>query len=316
MKEKQVTIGEGGKYPLNGVLTFPDNRPPRVPAVVLVHGSGSHDMDETLFGNKPFRDIAEYLPTKGIAVLRYDKRTFVYGKQMMKDKNSRDFTVKDETIEDVVLAANLLRNDDGVDPNHIYIVGHSLGGVLAPRIDAEGGNFAGIIILAGSPRNLIDIMISQNEEMIPQLGKLLQLIAKKRFVSIRAKLESIPAMTEAEAKNAKLAGQNLVWYLKEMAEHPVADYLRATEKPVLILHGEKDFQVTVEKDLALYREICAGKPNVSFKVYAGLNHLFMKSIYGNLKDFKKEYKVPQKVDPRVLDDIAGFIFGGEGLPVS
>jgi len=312
MKEKQVTIGEGGKYPLNGILTLPDsctdNHSPKVPAVVLVHGSGSHDMDETLFGNKPFRDIADYLPTKGIAVLRYDKRTFVHGKQMMKDKDSRDFTVKNETIEDAILAANLLRGDDNIDPNHIYIAGHSLGGVLAPRIDAEGGNFAGIIILAGSPRSLIDIMISQNEEMIPQLGKLLQLIAKKRFASFKAKLEAIPTMTEAEAKNTKLAGQNLVWYLKEMAEHPVADYLKATEKPVLILHGEKDFQVTMEKDFALYQEICAGKQNVSFKTYPELNHLFMKSIYGNLKEYKKEYKVPQKFDPTVLDDIAGFIF--------
>jgi len=310
MKEKQVTIGKNGKYPLNGILTLPDSCSSKVPAVVLVHGSGSHDMDETLFGNKPFRDIADYLPTKGVAVLRYDKRTFVYGKQMMKEKGSRDFTVKDETIEDAILAANLLRGDDSIDPNHIYIVGHSLGGVLAPRIDAEGGNFAGIIILAGSPRSLIDIMISQNEEMIPQLGMLLQLIAKKRFASIKAKLDAIPSMTEAEAKNAKLAGQNLVWYLKEMDEHPVADYLKLSEKPVLILHGKKDFQVTVEKDFALYQEICAGKQNVSFKVYPELNHLFMKSIYGKLKDYKKEYKVPQKLDPTVLDDIAGFIFRG------
>jgi len=310
MTERQITIGENGKYPLNGILTLPDNRSPKVPVVVLVHGSGSHDMDETLFGNKPFRDIADYLPTKGIAVLRYDKRTFVYGKQMMKEKDSRDFTVKDETIEDAILAANLLRGDDSIDPNRIYIVGHSLGGVLAPRIDAEGGNFAGIIILGGSPRSLIDIMISQNEEMIPQLGMLLRLIAKKRFASIKAKLDAIPTMTEAEAKNAKLAGQNLVWYLKEMVEHPVADYLKVTEKPVLILHGGKDFQVTMEKDFALYQEICDGKQNVSFKVYPELNHLFMRSIYGKLKDYKKEYKVPQKVDPTVLDDIAEFIFNG------
>ncbi|MCL2193122.1 MAG: alpha/beta fold hydrolase [Treponema sp.] len=310
MKEKQVTIGEGGKYPLNGIFTFPDNPSQKVPAVVLVHGSGPNDMDETVFKNKPFRDIADYLPTKGIAVLRYNKRTFVYGKQMAKEKDSRNFTVKDETIEDAILAANLLRDDDSIDPNRIYIVGHSLGGVLAPRIDAEGGNFAGIIILAGSSRSLIDIIISQNEEMIPQLGKLLQFIAKKRFASVKAKLEAIPTMTESEAKNAKLFGQNLVWYLKEMAEHPVADYLKATEKPVLILHGGKDFQVTMEKDFALYREICAGKQNIGFKVYPELNHLFMKSIYGNLKDYKREYNVPQKVDPTVLDDIAEFVFRG------
>jgi len=307
MTEKQVTIGEGGKYPLNGILSLPDNCASKVPAVVLVHGSGSHDKDETIYGNKPFRDIAAYLPTKGIAVLRYDKRTFVYGKQMVKEKDFSSFTVKDEMMEDAILAANLLRNENGIDPNRVYIAGHSLGGMLAPRIDAEGGNFAGLIILAGSPRSLTDIMKSQSEEMIPQLGKLLQMLAKKQFASFGKKIDAINSMTEEEAKKTKFIGRNYMWYLKEMNEHPVADYLKAIEKPVLILQGGKDFQVTVEKDFALYQQICGGKQNIHFKLYPELNHLFMKSLYGRIKDVKKEYKAPQNVDPAVLDDIAGFI---------
>ena len=307
MTEKQVTIGEGGKYPLNGILSLPDNCASKVPAVVLVHGSGSHDKDETIYGNKPFRDIAAYLPTKGIAVLRYDKRTFVYGKQMVKEKDFSSFTVKDEMMEDAILAANLLRNENGIDPNRVYIAGHSLGGMLAPRIDAEGGNFAGLIILAGSPRSLTDIMKSQNEELMPQLGKLLQMLAKKQFASFGKKIDAINSMTEEEAKKTKFIGRNYMWYLKEMNEHPVADYLKAIEKPVLILQGGKDFQVTVEKDFALYQQICGGKQNIHFKLYPELNHLFMKSLYGRIKDVKKEYKAPQNVDPAVLDDIAGFI---------
>ena len=307
MVEEKVVVGEGGKYPLNGILSLHENNVP-VPAVVLVHGSGSHDMDETLWGNKPFRDIAEYLPAKGIAVLRYDKRTFVYGKKIMKEEDAGNFTVKDETIEDAISGANLLRTHNKIDPNKIFIIGHSLGGMLAPRIDAEGGNFSGIIVLAGSPRSLADIIISQNEEVIPKLGKLLQFIAKKKFASIRKKLDTIPDMTEEEAKNTKLFGRHVyIWYLKEMDEHPVSDYLVKTEKPVLILHGEKDFQVTVEKDFELYKKICEGKHNVSFKLYPDLNHMFMKSIYGTIKEYKKEYKTPQKVDKAVLDDIAEFV---------
>jgi dipeptidyl aminopeptidase/acylaminoacyl peptidase len=309
--ENKVVIGKDSEYPLNGILTLPDTCVSKVPAVVLVHGSGSHDMDETIFGNKPFRDIAEYLPSRGIAVLRYDKRTFVYGKKITGRDDFRNFTVKQEVIEDAVLAGNLLKNDSRIDAEHIYILGHSLGGVLAPRIDAEGdGCFAGLIILAGSPRELSQIIISQNEEMIPKLGKLLQIIAKKQFAAFRAKLDSIKSMGEEEAKKTKFIGRNYMWYLKEMEEHPVAGYLKNMKKPVLFLQGEKDFQVTAEKDFMLYREICGGSGNFVFKLYPELNHLFMKSIYGTIRDFKKEYKVPQKVDSAVLDDIAGFVLRG------
>ncbi|KLU58747.1 hypothetical protein CEB3_c47640 [Peptococcaceae bacterium CEB3] len=82
MNEK-IIVGGGMKYPLNGILSLPDNCCSKVPAVVLVHGSGPADMDESIGANKPFRDIAEALSAKGIAVLRYDKRTKIYGKQML-----------------------------------------------------------------------------------------------------------------------------------------------------------------------------------------------------------------------------------------
>jgi dienelactone hydrolase len=306
MIEEKIVVGMGGKYPLDGILSLPDNCDSAIPAVVLVHGSGPNDMDETVGGNKPFRDIANFLPTKGIAVLRYHKRSFVYGKEMVKE-DPGGITVKNETIEDAVLAANILRDDKRIDPKKIFILGHSLGGMLAPRIDAEGGNFAGIIIWAGSPRTLIDIIISQNEEMIPQLGKLLQILDKKQYRSLKTKFDAIGSMTEAEAKKTKFMGGSSLWYLKEMAEHPTADYLTSIEKPVFILHPGKDFHVSVEKDFDLYKKICAGKQNASFKLYPELNHLFMKSISGKIKDYKKDYKIPQKVDQAVLDDIVEFI---------
>ncbi|WP_019849940.1 S9 family peptidase [Desulfitobacterium sp. PCE1] len=305
MNEK-IIIGRGTKYPLNGILSLPDNCSSRVPAVVLVHGSGPADMDESIGANKPFRDIAEGLSTKGIAVLRYDKRTKIYGKQMLK-ASPGDVTVKSETIEDAILAAELLKNDGRIDPDQVYILGHSLGGMLAPRIDAEGGDFAGIIICAGSPRLFSDILLSQNEDMLGQLPKLLQRIANKQITGLKAKFSAIAGMSEEEAKQMKVFGKTYAWYFKEMDAHPAADYLSKTEKPVLILQGDKDFQVSTEKDFALYQQICIDKPNVSFKLYPGLNHLFMKSVYGRVKDFKKEYKIPQKVSAEVWADIAEWI---------
>lgn len=304
--DENVVIGKSTKYPLGGVLSLPQDISEKVPAVVLVHGSGVADRDETICANKPFRDIAEYLPTKGIAVLRYDKRTFVYGKQMLKDDFGK-MTVEQETIEDAVLASDLVKSDARIDADRVYILGHSLGGMLAPRIDAEGGNFAGIIIFAGSPRSLSDIMIGQGEDLTGQLGRILRKIAAKQVAVLKAKFDAVPAMPAEQAQKAKVVGKTRAWYFKEMNEHPASDYLSVLDKPVLILQGEKDFHVTVEKDFNLYKQMLADKPNVKFKLYPGLNHLFMKSIYGTVKTYKKEYKIPGKVNPGVLNDIAEWI---------
>lgn len=304
--DEHIVVGEGTKHPLNGVLSLPEGASEKVPAVLLVQGSGVTDMDETVGANKPFRDIACFFSSRGIAVLRYDKRTFVYGKQMVKE-GLGDLSVEQETIEDAILASGLLKHHAGIDPGRVFILGHSLGGMLAPRIDAEGGNFAGIIICAGSPRDLSDILISQNDDLLGQLGKFIQKIASKQIAALKAKFDSIPSMTAEEARNTRIVGKTYAWYFKEMNEHPASGYLPAIRKPVLILQGEKDFQVSVEKDFKRYRQICADKPNIGLKLYPGLNHLFMKSVYGTLKELKKEYKIPGKVDSGVLEDIAGWI---------
>lgn len=305
--DEKVIIGKATKYPLDGILSLPENLSKKVPAVVLIHGSGSSDKDETIMANKPFRDISEYLASRGIAVLRYDKRTFVYGKQILKEADYSKLTVEQETIEDAILATAILKNDTRIDANKVYILGHSMGGMLAPRIDAEGGNFAGIIILAGSPRNLTDIMLSQSEDLIGQLRKLLRIIAVKQTAGIKKKFEAIPDMTVEQAQRTKSLGKTYAWYFKEMNEHPTSGYLSIIKKPVLILQGEKDFQVSVEKDFNLYKQILADKPNVTFKLYTGLNHLFMNSVYGTVKEYKKEYKIPSKVDTNVLSDIVQWI---------
>jgi len=306
MFEEKIIIGEKGEYPLNGILSLPDNTNSAVSALVLVHGSGSTDMDETVGGNKPFRDIAKYLPTKGIAVLRYDKRSFVHWKKMLKQGISY-ITVKNEAIDDAILAANFLRADSRINQDKIFIFGHSLGGMLAPRIDAEGGNFAGLLLGAGSPRILTDIMISQNEEIIPQLGLLSRIFVKRQYKKLKAKFDMLEKITEDEAKKIEFLGGISLWYLKEMSDHPTSNYLKAIEKPVLILHPEKDLHVSKEKDFELYKKICAGKQNIQFKLYPELNHLFMKSIYSKIKDLQKEYKIPQNVDLTVLEDISQFI---------
>lgn len=305
MINEKIVIGAGTKYQLNGILTIPNEGNSLLPAAVLVHGSGPSNMDEKIGNITPFKDLAKGLVEKGIATIRYDKRTLIYGKEMRKNP---EITVKEETIEDAILAAELLRRDSRIDSNKIFIIGHSLGGMLAPRIDAEGGKFAGIIILGGSPRRLEEIIMDQNADVLKSLNRVLQFIAKKQISKLSKKFENIYQLSDEEAKSTPVIGKHVkAYYLKEMAKHQSTNYLKTLNKPVLILQGDKDFHVSIEKDFNGYKKLLEGKPNVRFKLYPNLNHAFMPSVYGNVMKAQKEYKVAQHVNQQVIADIADWI---------
>ena len=187
MFEEKIIIGKNTKYPLNGILTLPNKINNPVPAVVLVHGSGASNMDEKVLKLTPFKDLAKGLASRGIAVIRYDKRTYAHKRQFIKKP---DITVKEETIEDAILATELLKADSRIDSNNIFIIGHSMGGMLAPRIDAEGGNYKGLILLAGSPRKLEEILIDQNKEVLNHVNKLLQWIIKRQINTKNEKIKN------------------------------------------------------------------------------------------------------------------------------
>lgn len=93
-----------------------------------------------------------------------------------------------------------------------------------------------------------------------------------------------------------------------MGEHQAVSYLSKLQKPVLILQGDKDFQVSVERDFNAYRALLCDKPNVTFKLYPNLNHVFMPSVYGKILKAKKEYQVAQRIDQQVIHDVADWIF--------
>jgi len=129
--EAAMTVGSG-EWTLPATLTLPVGTKP-VPAVILVHGSGPNDRDETVGANKPFKDLALGLASRGIAVLRYDKRTKVHGAKLAA---ASSFTVKQEVVDDVLEALKTLRANRRIDAARIYVLGHSLGGMLVPRIAA------------------------------------------------------------------------------------------------------------------------------------------------------------------------------------
>lgn len=305
MRTEKIILGAHTNYPLNGMLTLPLQARQPLPAVVFVHGSGASNMDEKIGRLTPFKDLAEGLAKHGIASLRYDKRTFAHGMKMLKETPC--CTVKEETITDAIFATDLLRKDPRIDPGKIFLIGHSMGGMLAPRIDAEGGDYCGLILLAGSPRKLEDIMLEQNAEILPQVNKPLQWIIKKQIGKLSAVFSSMDTLSDEAARKIKMGGGTTLYYFKEMNSHPVSGYLEKLQKPILVLQGEKDFQVKADKDFVLYRQLLEGKPNASFKLYPNLNHAFVPSVYGRISKARQEYKVEQHIGDEVISDIAGWI---------
>ncbi len=156
--EVDVTVGSG-EWALPATLSLPQGGGP-FPAVVLVHGSGPQDRDETLGPNKPFRDLAWGLASQGVAVLRYDKRTFTH-KALFTPELIAKGTVKEETIDDALLAVQLLQRNPNIDPRQVFVLGHSLGATLAPLIGQQDPSIAGLIILAGMTRPFEDTILDQ-----------------------------------------------------------------------------------------------------------------------------------------------------------
>lgn len=306
MEIEKIIIGENTKYPLNGLLTLPENITEPVPAVVFVHGSGSSNMDEKVGQLTPFKDLAEGLANKGIASIRYDKRSFAHGLKMVRDK-STIITVKEETIDDAILATELLKKDSRIDSHNIFIIGHSMGGMLAPRIDSEGGKYKGLIIMAGTPRKLEDVMLEQNEAVLCSTKGLVNWIVRKQVAKLSGLFSGLYELSDEEAKKKKVMGGTTLYYFKEMGEHSVADYLATTKKPMLIVQGEKDFQVSVEKDFNEYKRLLNDKTNVEFRLYENLNHAFVNYLYSDILKAKQEYNTERHIGEEVVSDIADWI---------
>ena len=206
-------------------------------------------------------------------------------------------------MDDAVYASNLLKNDSRINNDKVFILGLSLGGMIAPRIDAEGGEFAGIIIMSGSPRKFSEILYDQNMAVVNSLEGENREKALQQLNDYMRPFDELETMSDEDAKKIILAGAS-GYYYKDLDSHPPEIYLKDSSKPIMILQGEKDFQVYADKDYVAYQEMLEGKVNVTFKLYPGLNHYLMKSTTGTVS----EYQESNNVDETVLQDITNWIY--------
>jgi uncharacterized protein len=297
-QEKPVTVGQA-KWALPGTLSLPLGSSPFA-AVVLVQGSGPSDRDETVGPNKPFRDLAMGLASQGIAVLRYEKRTKRYPTECV--ALGAQLTVKDETIDDAVAAVALLGKTPGIDPKRIFVLGHSLGGMVAPRIAKAAPAIAGLVIMAAGNRGLEDAMIEQMN-YLASLQPSRSAEENKPFEKFKTEMAKVKALTTNDLTSSTSVLGAPPHYWLDLRGYVPARAARDLKCPLLILQGGRDYQATVA-DYDIWQANLKGRPSVKFKLYPALNHLF---ISGEGKCTPAEYEKPGHVAAEVIQDIARWI---------
>ena len=286
-EERDITIGTAVKLP--GTLSMPTGAGP-FPAVVLVHGSGANDRDETIGPNKPFKDLAQGLASRGVAVLRYDKRTRVHPEQL-----PPLFTVKDEVVDDVREAVSFIAALPAIDRQRIIVVGHSLGGMLAPRIAAQDPRVTGLVMLAGATRPLEDAALDQ----LRYLGMSDSMVSAAEASARQIRSPDLAAGTIVDFLGAKIPGS---YWLDLRGYHP-AELAASLQIRMLVLQGQRDYQVTMA-DFQGWASALRARSNVTLTLYPSLNHLF---IAGTGPSKPDEYLRAGHVAGDVVRDIAEWI---------
>ncbi len=260
---------------------------------MLVHGSGPHDRDETIGPNKPFAEIAHALAASGIATLRYDKRTYAFRTSI----DIKTFTLDQEVTDDAVAALTFAATQPEVDPAREFLLGHSLGGTMAPYIAQRYPKLKGVIIMAGGARPIDQIIADQVRVQLKSEGKsdaeIQEALAKQqeRFGHIR----TAPA-------DEMIAGVSAGYWRDWLARDP-AKILKSLPQPALVLQGGSDLQVSV-KDYDLLKAAIAGKPGCEAKLFPNLTHMFSVAPLNQTFD---DVRKPSHVDPEVTKTIADWI---------
>jgi len=297
--EHDVMLGTGPAA-VPGTVSLPHADGPR-PAVVLLAGSGPHDRDETIGPNKPLKDLAWGLATRGVAVLRFDKVTYAHQARVRED---RGFTPADEYIPHARAAITVLREHPAVDARRVHVLGHSMGATIAPQVAADEPSVAGLVIMAGATTPLQWAAIRQFRyiaSLTPQAAAASEPVIEA--MTRQAMLVDSPGLSPSTPASDLPFGAPAPYWLYLRGYDPV-QVAAGLDKPMLILQGGRDYQVTVTEDLARWQAGLASRADVTITVYPDDNHFFFP---GSGPSAPAETQTAQHVDARAITDIARWL---------
>lgn len=296
--EKDVKFGQE-PFILDAKLTLPKGKG-KFPVLILVHGSGPNDMDETVGPNKPFRDLALGLASKGIAVLRYNKRTFQHNAAMAQIKDV--ITLDQETTEDVSYAVKFAQTLPEIASDKIYVLGHSLGGLAIPEIAKENPDCKGFIIMAGANQPLEDKILEQYQYISKLPNN--QGITEDVLAELKKQVDKVKQINLKDTSSTDKLPLGLPRaYWLYLNNYKPLDLIKKFQKPFFVIQGERDYQVNLQ-EFQNWKTALKDNPKASFQLYPKLNHLFLE---GEGKSAPEEYEKPLNIPVYVIDDISKWI---------
>ena len=312
-----MTVESAPGVRLAGTLTLPAGKGP-FPAVVLITGSGGQDRDETILGHKPFAVIADRLTRDGIAVLRMDDRGVAL--------STGDFAAAtdDDFARDVAADVAFLRDRGDIDPKRIGLIGHSEGGVVAPKVAARDPRIAFIVLLAGPGVPLSQVLAAQRARLSPAMGQTpAQIRRDQRLIDhVMAAMRGSKDAAEAKARAMKVIasegsatiranGQAEMMatalssgWMRDLLDYDPRPTLAAVTCPILALNGARDGQVLPEQNLPAIRLATKANPDVTIVELPGLNHLFQTAKTGTVGEYND---IEETIAPLALDTMADWI---------
>jgi hypothetical protein len=265
-----------------------------VPSFVLLGGSGPTDLDGSVGPNRPYRDIAYGVASAGRgSSLRFTKRTAVC------ELDPATLTIDDEYTTDAVAAVERLRAADGTDPERTVIAGHSLGAALAPRVATRLDGVAGLVLLAPPGRPLQDLIVEQTRYLAELDGTVTD-AEQARIDEVAAAAARVDDL-DIPAGETVLGGGRAYW--ESLQAYDAIETARDVDAPILLLHGERDYQVTAA-DIRAWREGLAGREGVTVETYESLNHLF---VPGEGPASPEEYARAGNVAESVVTDLGEWL---------
>lgn len=310
--EKEITLDAGTGYPVKGMIKMPKGEVKA--GIVIVDGSGPNDMNMTLGQNKMMKHLSDQLAEKGFAVLRFNKRTYQYGKELAKIGMQNKTLIKDEFIDDAAEGLKTLAKEQGIPTDKLFILGHSQSGSYLPVINETAGNLAkGYIILSGTPTNIAELSKKQLEKVIEEGSenadeKQVEMM-KQNIKTNDEILKKIETMSEEELNKPENYPFGIPGvYVKDLMKYDPIKLYNDSKLPVFIRNAEFDKQVPVS-EIELWKKGLDKNENDSIEEVKGANHMMQpsdgKTKLANL--ITDEYQKDAPIVSSVIDDIAAWI---------
>ena len=300
-REEEVVLGEGD-WRVNGKLCLPEEaffKGP-YPVVVLISGSGPNDMDATLYSATPFLDLAHGLAERGVATLRYNKITKENPKLLEAMEDT--LTVNEEYLVNVPDALAYLAGSPLVNPQKVFVLGHSLGGTILPRIAALHPQVAGYVFFAAGNAFLGDEVLRQYTYLFGLDGKV-DADETTAHAQVQADLARMHDMLSGkQTPKGNILGAPMS-YWRDLYENDPLSAAGVIDKPVLIAQGGRDFNVLPES-AETWREALAHNKDVTLREYPTLNHQF---ITGEGPDDPVRLLEKAAMDAAPITDLAAWV---------